>query len=104
MREINIFMEGGVIQHIENIPDDITIRVYDDEEYCLPENRSKGHYAISVSWNVEDVMHLAKEKGMKITTIQAIEILDNMKRNHDAELGITWTTIDCWLDTFEEIP
>ncbi len=40
MREINIFMEGGVIQHIENIPDDITIRVYDDEEYCLPENRS----------------------------------------------------------------
>ena len=101
MREINIFMEGGVIQHIENIPDDITVRVHDDEEYCLPENRSKEHYAISVSWNVTDVKDKGEEKGMKITTSEAIQVLDNMERNHDAELGITWTTIDCWLDELE---
>ena len=79
-----------------------TIRVYDDE-FCLPENRSMDDYAISVSWNVADVKGTAEEKGMKITTSQAIQVLDNMKRNHDAELGITWTTIDCWLDELEKI-
>ena len=46
MKEIKIYMEGGVIQHIEDIPDDITIRVYDDNEYCLPENCSDEDYTM----------------------------------------------------------
>ncbi len=103
MREILLYIQDGVIQYAEGIPDDITIRVHDDEEYCLPENRFKEHYAISVSWNVTDVKEKAEEKGMKITTSQAIQVLDNMERNHDAELGITCTTIDCWLDELEEV-
>ncbi len=64
----------------------------------MPENRSEDDYAISISWNVEDVKRRAKE--MEITTEHAKEILDCMEGKHDAEVGISWTTIDCF---FEEL-
>ena len=55
------------------------------------------HVAVAI-WCEDDVVGRAKEKGMKITREQAQEILAKMERNHDAELGITWTTIDCYLE------
>ncbi len=99
MREIHIFMEGGVIQNVEGIPDDITIRMHGDgDESCLPEDRSDDDYAISISWNVADIKRRAKENGIEITTEQAIEILDCMAEKHGAEKGINWSIIDYYLE------
>lgn len=53
-------------------------------------------------WTVEDVLEQAKERDMKITKKQAEEVLDRIDRKHNAELGITWTTIDCELDDLED--
>ena len=58
------------------------------------------HVTVAI-WCEEDVVGRAKEKGMKITREQAQEILAKMEKNHDAELGITWTTIDCYLEELE---
>lgn len=49
-------------------------------------------------WQVDDVLHQAKEKGIEITKEQAEEVLDRIDRKQDANLGITWTTIDCYLE------
>ena len=53
---------------------------------------------ISITWHIDDVLSQAKEKGINITEQQAIEILQNIKRNHDASIGINWDVIDCHLD------
>ena len=53
---------------------------------------------ISIIWSTEDVLHQAKEKGVKLTEDEANEILLQMERKHDADIGISWTTIDVYID------
>lgn len=59
------------------------------------------HVAVAV-WCEEDVFGRAKEKRMKISREEAQEILADIDRKQDAELGITWDTIDCYLDELKE--
>ena len=49
-------------------------------------------------WCEDDILERAGERKIKITRKQAAEILDEMDAKQDCELGITWTTIDCYLD------
>ena len=53
---------------------------------------------ISIIWSTEDVLHQAKEKGVKLTEDEANQILLQMERKHDADIGISWTTIDVYID------
>ena len=53
---------------------------------------------ISIIWSTEDVLHQAKEKGVKLTEDEANEILLHMERKHDADIGISWSTIDVYID------
>tara|TARA_R100001163_G_scaffold34589_1_gene26672 strand:- start:396 stop:593 length:198 start_codon:yes stop_codon:yes gene_type:complete len=53
---------------------------------------------ISITWSTEDVLHQAKEKGVKLTEDEANEILLHMERKHDADIGISWSTIDVYID------
>ncbi len=55
------------------------------------------HVAVAI-WCEDDVLGRAKERGISCTREQAQEILDYMDSHQDCELGITWTTIDCYLD------
>jgi len=55
------------------------------------------HIAVAI-WCEEDVFGRAEERDMTITKEQAQSIIDQMDANHDAELGITWDTIDAGLD------
>ena len=52
----------------------------------------------SIKWSWEDIYETAKEKGYKCSKKKAQKILECMIRKHDASLGITWDTIECWLD------
>ncbi len=53
---------------------------------------------ISIIWSTEDVLHQAKEKGVKLTEDEANQILLQMERKHDADIGISWATIDVYID------
>ena len=53
---------------------------------------------IHIGWSTEDVLHQAKEKGVTLTEDEANEILLQMERKHDADIGISWTTIDVYID------
>jgi len=58
----------------------------------------EGHVAVAI-WCRDDVIGWAKEQRDEvITPEQADEILDEMDRRHDCELGMNWQTIDCYLD------
>ncbi len=47
-------------------------------------------YSINITWCVEDVQHVCPNA----TEEQAIEVLEYVKRKHDADLGITWESLD----------
>ena len=57
------------------------------------------HIATAI-WSESDVLGRAKELKKKITRKQAQEILDDIEQHHDAELGITWMTLDCTIQDF----
>ena len=53
---------------------------------------------INITWSTEDVLHQAKQKGVNLTEDEANEILLEMERKHDADIGISWETIDVYID------
>lgn len=60
--------------------------------------RIKDGLEIAITWDVDDVYHQAKEDGIEVTEEEAKSILAEMKHRHDAEHGISWGTISCYLD------
>lgn len=54
------------------------------------------HVAVAI-WCEDDVLGYAKQIGVKCSRARAREIIDEMDRKQDCELGITWMTIDCYL-------
>jgi len=54
-------------------------------------------------WCEYDVQKRALERHVSITIEQARSIIDQMDANHNAEIGITWDTIDCGLAAVDEL-
>jgi len=44
---------------------------------------------IEIVWSVEDVLNTCEW----LTTKQALNVLHNLKENHDANIGINWNVI-----------
>ncbi len=50
-------------------------------------------------WSWEDIIYRAwDQRELKLTREQAENILSDIERKVDSELGITWITLDCWID------
>lgn len=60
------------------------------------------HVAVAV-WSEDDVIHRAEEINVKISREKAQEIIDRIDRKQTATLGITWDTIDCYLDDLDDM-
>lgn len=56
--------------------------------------------AVAIIWSIDDIFTGAQNKGMKITTSEAIDVLTRLYEKHDATLGISWDTIDFLLDDY----
>ena len=52
-------------------------------------------------WIAEDVLGRAKDLDIKCTEDEANDILGCMESKHDATIGVTWDTIDYYLDNLE---
>ena len=60
-------------------------------------NTGDEHVAMAL-WCEEDVFERARERKMKITREQARYVVKMLDYKQDASLGISWDTIDCYLD------
>ncbi len=49
---------------------------------------------IAIIWDIEDVNEVRPD----LTEQQAFEVLENVKRHHDATIGINWDTLQCVAD------
>ena len=50
--------------------------------------------AITITWHVDDVMSRIKALGFDYSEVVAARILEELKKFHDASIGINWTVID----------
>lgn len=50
---------------------------------------------IAAVWSVEDVLEIRPD----LTEDQCWLVLQEMKQQHDAELGITWSNLECIAET-----
>lgn len=55
---------------------------------------------IAPVWQVDDLLETALNAGTPITKEDAIEILKDLFEGHDADLGITWTTLEVALQEY----
>lgn len=58
---------------------------------------------LAIVWDRSDVLGKAWARGKLLTNEQADDLLDDLRRQHDPELGVTWTTIECALDEVEPL-
>jgi hypothetical protein len=49
---------------------------------------------IHITWGLDDITDYAKQKKIRLSKTDAINILYNMAHHHDAEIGINWEVID----------
>ena len=54
---------------------------------------------IHCSWHVDDIK--SRDEDDELTEDECREILHWMKRKHDANIGINWDVIDCYIDMFK---
>ena len=73
------------------------MQVKDVIRHLTEDYEPEDHIAVPI-WQTDDVKLRAEERGMKITDVDAINIVETMDRKQDATLGITWDTIDALLD------
>ena len=50
--------------------------------------------SITITWHVDDILMRAKEKDLDLSKDKALEILHDLKDNHDSTIGINWDVID----------
>ena len=48
----------------------------------------------AIAWDIGDIKERGSAIGIEVSTTEAREILDDILRNHDANYGINWNTID----------
>lgn len=54
---------------------------------------------ISITWHFADI----QEVDDSLTNDEARQILQLIKNNHDANIGISWETIEAWINYFKTI-
>lgn len=60
-------------------------------------NQIESGDAIAVVWHIDDV----KSMDENLTDDEAREILERMYHKHDATIGISWDTIDAFIDMYK---
>ena len=68
--------------------------------------------SIALIWHIDDVKHALHElktldwfikkyeHTAKLTDEDCMEILENVERRHDASMGVSWDTIECYIEEF----
>ena len=50
---------------------------------------------INITWSIEDVLEVRPD----LTDEQAMEVLEQVENNHDADVGVSWETLEMWADS-----
>lgn len=57
------------------------------------------HVAAGI-WQTDDILARTKDRQMHVDRDVAVQIVEQMANNHDASVGISWDTVDVYLDLY----
>ena len=88
------------------IPKPIAPKTIDEmDTYEIARYLEEERHTAFILWQTEDVIDKAKEMEISCTEEQAQEILGLIQHDRDCEYGITWLTIESFIDDyFNPIP
>jgi hypothetical protein len=85
---------------IEEMAETIAKELCVDHNDVLPILHRYWRDKIAPVWQVDDLLETALNIGNPITRTDAVEVLKDLFEGHDAELGITWTTLEVALQEY----
>lgn len=61
------------------------------------------NHQIAIVWDADDIIDRAADThpDLEVSYEEAIDIIEQMKRRHDCNLGITWDTIDYYIEELQ---
>ena len=89
---------SNFVAQISKASTDILMQVIQDL-HCELERRPNANW-IFLAWHVDDV----RSERPHLTEDQGREVLRNLRRNHDANIGINWEVIDVVADILYPAP
>lgn len=60
------------------------------------------HDMISINWSIFDVKDQADRDGLFVSSREAQQILQMLKQNHNAEVGINWNVVSDTIAIFKD--
>ena len=51
-----------------------------------------------IVWSPEDAIERAKENNITLSQEDAVSIMEQIRHHHDCNYGISWETLDYWID------
>ena len=85
---------------LEEMAEAIANELHVDNNKILSVLQRYWHDKIAPVWQVDDVLEAALNSGTPIMKDDAIDVLKDLFEGHDAELGITWATLDVALQEY----
>lgn len=58
---------------------------------------------IALVWGIGDIIERAKQNKKRIGVKKARKILQDIARNHDCNYGVSWDTLDCYIDNTSDM-
>lgn len=60
----------------------------------------KKEHTISIVWSTDDIDTVLEGRKIELPFEEKVEILNNIKNKHDANIGISWDTLEYHIDQF----
>lgn len=77
------------------LPENVTQAEYDLIEGILSQLKDYGSKKIAIIWSTEDVHATAANmEDTQLTEEEAEQVLDEVERHHDANIGVNWETLE----------
>ena len=87
--------------YLEKVKDS-TVKIFNEKGVKVFESEQPERREIEISWCVDDVLGTAKDMGIELSDEEALDILDEIDRRHDCEIGINWDVIRYAIEYFDE--
>lgn len=93
--------------HIEEMADNVMEKLnlldVSNREKILSGLQEYWNDKVAMIWTIYDIQEYAmRNDDLEISDEDARNILNDIFDNHDAEYGINWITIDCYISDFME--
>lgn len=98
---LNISPSGQIRQSILGVVPvvrSLIHKIKDEIEKEYEEKYEDKSEAIAVWWKIEDVLQVAYEEDVELSNGEAYLILEQLKKKHDCNYGITWDTIRLYVN------